>query len=595
MHAPILRSVLTALCVSSIARAQTIQDAHSALDAWQLEDALVAAQEMMLADPENPELGYLAARIQHARGHHVSAVRLVDGAKSAGIDVSRLERLVKGSADYQASMEYVETPHFRIGYLNKDRIVAHFAQDVLERAYRGIGEALEFYPAERGQKIAVEIYPNARGLAAATGLSIKAIETTGTIAVAKFHRLMIISPLATTQGYAWADTLSHEFTHLVISKKSHNSIPIWLHEGIAKYYEKRWRSSSARALGPWSEKLLADATRTGKFITFSQMHPSMALLPSQQDAALAFAQVATVIEYFNQAHGKDSVADILAHTGSGAPLERALKKRLGVGINGIEKIWKQWVRKRKFKTVPGAAPRQITLGPDDAAAREERPLENMDDVQVHNFSRLGELLQLRGHDAAAVIEYEKAFERAGLRYVTLINRLARAYSKTGARQKARTLLVDALKIHPEDADAHLMAGRLAFADGDNTAAENHFEAVKLKNPFNPEIHLAFSQLWEKKNRPEEAQRSREFLELARKPRKSNRFVAPAPNPGAARLSIVTPDWTAVRIDGGAPVPTPAWDLGVSAGEHVIEYLAGQQTKTKSIQLKPGDARVIALR
>ncbi|MEO1172321.1 MAG: tetratricopeptide repeat protein, partial [Myxococcota bacterium] len=456
-------------------------------------------------------------------------------------------------------------------------------------------KALDFYPAERGEKIAVEIYPDARGLSAATGLPLKAIATTGTIAVAKFHRLMIISPLATADGYSWGDTLAHEYCHLVISKKSRNNIPIWLHEGIAKYYEKRWSDDPGRPLSPWSESLLADATRTGKFITFAQMHPSMALLPSQKDAALAFAQVATVVEYFNRVHGEDSVANVLGSAGEGLPLEKALKKHVGGNIQGVEKTWQRWVRKRDFLTVPGAAPEKITLASDEKQAQAERPLEDMDDREVHNYSRLGELLQLRGHDAAAVVEYEKAFSRAGVRYITLVNRLARAYSKTGKANQAVKLLDEALVAHPEDSDAHLMAGRLAFAGQNYSAAEKHFDAVKLKNPFNPEIHMAFASLWEKKNRPAEAERSKEFLALARKPREQRRFEAPPPEPGEARLSIVTPDWTQVRINASAPVPAPAFDLGVPAGSHVIEYSVGGALKSTTVEVKAGENKVLALR
>ncbi|MEL6758949.1 MAG: tetratricopeptide repeat protein [Myxococcota bacterium] len=576
--------------------ATTPDEAHQLLSDWQLEDALNAAQEMLVEDPENPELWYLAARIQHARGHHVSAVRLIDAAKAEGVDVDRLEPLAKGSADYQAWMEYVETDHFRIGYLNKDRIVAHYAGPVLEAAYKGIGDALDFYPAERGEKIAVEIYPDARGLSAATGLSLQAIETTGTIAVAKFHRLMIISPLATADGYAWGDTLSHEYTHLVISKKSRNGIPIWLHEGIAKYYEKQWSKDPGRPLGPWSEKLLADATRSGEFITFEQMHPSMALLPSQKDAALAFAQVATVVEYFNKVHGRSAVADILALSGEGASLERALKKRVGAGIRGVEKTWQRWVRKREFQLVPGASPQRITLASDEAQAAEERPLESMDDREVHNFSRLGELLQLRGHHKAAVVEYEKAYTKAGVRYITLINRLARAYEKVGQRSEAIELLEDALTAHPEDSDAHLMAGRLAFATENFEAAAEHFEAVRLKNPFNPEIHAAFAKLYENRGDSDEAAQAKEFLELAKKTRERRDFEMPPPSAGEARVSLITANWEELRVDAQEPLTSPAFDLGVKAGEHVVEFTDGSgKLKSQTIELKAGDNRVVVLR
>ena len=167
----------------------------------------------------------------------------------------------------------------KIRFRDKDEIVAYYAQEVPSRLTEELVKKLDFFPSEGTEKIAVEIYPDARGLARATGLTIRQIETSGTIAVCKYHRLMIISPLAAANGYSWADTLAHEFIHLVISKKSRNTVPIWLHEGIAKYYESSWRTKPGQALSASSEKLLEKAVRDGGLITFEQMHPSMAKLP----------------------------------------------------------------------------------------------------------------------------------------------------------------------------------------------------------------------------------------------------------------------------------------------------------------------------
>ena len=88
---------------------------------------------------------------------------------------------------------------------------------------------------------------------------------------------------------------AHEFIHFVISKKSRNKVPIWLHEGIAKYYESSWRTKP-EALSASSEKLLEEAVRNGGLITFEQMHLN-AKLPSQESEALAFAEVFTMIEF----------------------------------------------------------------------------------------------------------------------------------------------------------------------------------------------------------------------------------------------------------------------------------------------------------
>src|SRR5690606_21850179 len=134
----------------------------------------------------------------------------------------------------------------------------------------------------------------ARGLANVSTLTVQEIETSGTIALCKFNRLMVTSPKALARGYSWLDTLAHELIHLVISEKSKNTVPIWLHEGLAKYSESLWRDGvPGLALDPASENLLASAVKKNDLVTFEQMHPSMAKLPSQEKTALAFAEVFT--------------------------------------------------------------------------------------------------------------------------------------------------------------------------------------------------------------------------------------------------------------------------------------------------------------
>ena len=53
------------------------------------------------------------------------------------------------------------------------------------------------------------------------------------------------------------DTPAHEFVHYYVTKVSRNTVPIWLHEGIAKFQENRWRSSPGHPLDPPQEDLLA--------------------------------------------------------------------------------------------------------------------------------------------------------------------------------------------------------------------------------------------------------------------------------------------------------------------------------------------------
>ncbi|OGR15368.1 MAG: hypothetical protein A2341_00170 [Deltaproteobacteria bacterium RIFOXYB12_FULL_58_9] len=590
-------SVAGAIVIAAPARAATdVRAVYELLNDWQLEDALAEAQALFAQAPDDPEVWIMAAHVQHQRGEHLSALSLLDAAARADETINAGYRsLVETSARLQANAESVMTPHFEIRYLNKDEIVAYYAGPILEAAYSNIGGDLDLLAAERGERILVEIYPDARGLAGATGLTVKEIETSGTIAVCKFHRLMITSPLATLNGYDWGDTLAHEFVHLLISKKSHDTIPIWLHEGIAKFYESRWKGKAGEALNPYSEKLLADAVRKNDFITYQQMHPSMALLPSQEAAALAFAEVFTTIEYLRKQFGNETIPELLVKSAERVPLEQALHDVFGMGLGTIETSWKRYLKKRPFREIAGAAPRKIRLIGNEDEAIKENPLETIDDPAVHKFARLGELLQLRGKHRAAVVEYEKAYARAGAAHATLLNRLARAYIETDRLDDAVHLVDKALAAHPNDGDAHLLAGRIRLAQNQPAKARAHFEAVRRQNPFNPEVHAALAKLYEQAGDKEAAAKATHFLELARKPRPSKDYELPSPPAGNAFVSLLSPNWGQVRINGATPIATPAWRVPVEAGELAVEILSGPSSGTlQTVMVKPGESTTMVL-
>ena len=76
------------------------------------------------------------------------------------------------------------------------------------------------------------------------------IEVSGAIGICKFNKIMLLSPRNLARGYRWTDALSHEYIHYIVVQLSHNRAPIWLHEGIAKYFESAWRLPSGGLAGP---------------------------------------------------------------------------------------------------------------------------------------------------------------------------------------------------------------------------------------------------------------------------------------------------------------------------------------------------------
>ena len=128
----------------------------------------------------------------------------------------------------------------------------------------------------------LKFFPDAESFCTISTLTKEEIETSGTVAICLFNRVIITSPRLQPRGYQWLDTLTHEYVHYVIMKKTYNRVPIWLHEGIAKYEEKRWLENITPKLPVSLESLMAEAVEKDYFITFEQMHPSLAKLKREK-------------------------------------------------------------------------------------------------------------------------------------------------------------------------------------------------------------------------------------------------------------------------------------------------------------------------
>jgi Tfp pilus assembly protein PilF len=519
---------------SSVAAAQGL------LEAWQLEAATRQTNALLEAGPSSRAARGLAAAVLHQHGCHQDANRLLADLPDAVWPDSSVRERIRGSAAYAPFFAERLTPHFSIRYLDKDRITATYAEAVLEAAYQNIGTDLQFFPAAEKTPIAVEIYPDAAGLSAASGLRRSEIATSGTIAICKYHRLMITSPLALYDGYPWADTLAHELTHLIIAKKSANAAPVWLHEGIAKFLETRWHGATA-SLTPYSANLLHDALVHQSFIPYAKMHPSMALLPSQDAAALAFAEVFTTVDYVVERGGRSSLASLLDQLRDGANMDAALNAVLGSklgGLQGLEAAWKKWLKTRPFTPHPEAMPRTLRLrdaaappGASDSLLNRRAAGLTKAQQAVADASRLGELLELRGHPEAAWVQYAGALRLAQTPQPTLLWHAARLLVGLKQPQQAQELLRQLLAAQPEHSDANLLAGELALAGKNKQAARPFLEAARLSNPYNPALHAALRTLYsDSPGQAAAVRQEAEFADLCASPRPKLDVEAAAADP-----------------------------------------------------------------
>lgn len=521
--------------------------AEEALSAWDMPKARALAESLRADFPGDPRVTHLLGRVRLNEGDYDGAIQLLaeagDSERKGGyLDVARETKRI--TAGYLQQ----ESEHFVFRYpAGKDEILVPYALETLEDAYARIGGIVGYQPT--GAKILVEVVADAEELSKVSTLSIEAIKTTGTIAICKFNKLMITSPKALLRGYEWRDTLAHEYTHLIITKKSRNNAPIWLHEGMAKFLETAWRGDPGHALELPSQSLLRDAVRSGKLIPFEKMHPSIALLPTARDAALAFAEVFAAIEYL---HGRDaqSISEIVSFLGRGVSDRDAVAKVYGKPFAVFEQAWRGWLQQRPYPKESASVEllkKRFTEdeGPEAAAAKKEPEKKNayrdltelsefreIRDPQARRAAHLGELLRARGKFAAAAAKYEEAVTRAGAQFPSLSNKYALALLELQENAKAEEVLEATREFFPSDAFTNLNLARVMMQLGRVRDAEPFLDTAVSVNPFDPEVHgrlLAVA-----KEKGDEA--------LARRAAKALALLTGASQAGTAQ---------------GAPAPMPA--------------------------------------
>lgn len=617
-HALFISAVLLALPARADSVAAQLEEVDDLLSEWRIHEAATLAEKLYANLPDVPAVQAMAGRVKFYQSDYAGAVKLLEKAASAfkGADDRSANAALQGgflelartTRDLTADFRAVESEHFSFRTRpGKNEILAPYALETLEAAYENVGSDFQWKPKER---IVVEVFDSASELASVSTLTEKEIETSGTIAICKFNRLVITSPRALLRGYSWQDTLAHEYIHLVISQKSHNTVGIWLHEGLAKYSESRWQGPAGEGLGLWQESLLSKAVKEDKLITFEQMHPSMAKLPSQKDAALAFAEVFTVVEYLHKGgpacHGKNgcppgaltgySVTNALIdRLRQGESDEHALAAVLGASFDSFKREWLKYLRARPNKSVPAAAPQKLQFKKGKQLDDDDRNNDIDEGVgpEVKRFARLGNLLRRAGRPRAAAMEYERAVARAGLTAPMLHNRLASAYLESGDDSKALATLKSVEHTFPEFAQTHIQLGRIHYKRGQWDEARKSYLMANRQNPFNPEIHAALADISMRLNDSAAAEvEKRAFLKLNRTEEQERRKAKDAPPASdMAVLSLETRPWAQLIIDDeDQGLMTPVVELPIKAGKHTlrIKNPALAVDREIPVELKPGE-------
>jgi hypothetical protein len=402
-------------------------------------------------DPQKPLVGLLLGKLALTTGDCDAAAHFLGNEQVQKLpDVGALLTVARGCARAMAGTVVVEdAAHGVIVRLQDDadraivpligEVIAK-QRDVLER---DLGVKMPI-PAR------VDVVRDQFSLGAMTGLPHKAAQTTGTVAIAKFGRVIVVSPRAPELGYALMDTVAHEYTHLALARGTLDGAPLWLQEGVAKREETRWRPAA-----PTDEAIPADAVAAaglaqGLGRPLDGIGPSVALLPSAREAMVVYAEVQSFVRFLagDRVGAKGAPTDsamlprLVKAYSEGLDTDAALKKVSGRDLKEWNAIWRPWVA-TQGKPLPasvgldpkhGAAPHGASAGA--AGANPEKQARAL---------RLGELLLGRDHAKAARVELDP-LAPLGLDDALVGARVALARLRAGDLAGARAALVDPVKL-----------------------------------------------------------------------------------------------------------------------------------------------------
>jgi hypothetical protein len=266
-------------------------------------------------------------------------------------------------------------------------------------------------------------------------------------------------------------------THLAISMQSRDRAPLWLHEGVARRQETRWREVGPFDDRPTPESVVVRGMELKLDIPLDKLGPSIAMLPSADAAMVAFAEVTSFIRFFVETAGEGALPKLLVALRSARSADDALKQVSGETLAQWDVKWRAGLARRPREPL---SPLYGLGGGSPSGLGDTR-----------ERARLGELLLGRGRPAEALLEIDKIPESLlsdpSLRYLR-----ARVLEAKGDRPAAEAVVDDPRSWIASFGPCWAVRGRLAREAGDGPRAEASVAEAVAHDPLHVESACATS-------------------------------------------------------------------------------------------------------
>lgn len=431
---------------------KALADAITEMDVTRARQLAEQYQHALLTVEQNQRLALERARLSLYVGDCDSAEAILGSLPQEDEQVGSLASVAKECAGAVAAARVVEDAERGIWLRLQDADDEPLAPYIAEVAHRAREAVRVDLGVELPRPLRIDVVRDLFSLSAVSGLPLEAAETTGTVAVARWGRVTLLSPRASRHGYPWEDTMAHEIVHLALSRATRDYAPLWLQEGVAKRQEQRWRTPRPFDDSDSHDGIARRALETGNSVGVNKLGPSIAMLPSADLASIAFSEVTSFIDYWIAENGRAAFRLLLAELRllEERDPEAALRAVSGYGLGDWIRRWQTWLlqqdRAAEAAAEPGTAP------------------------DMRNV-KLGDLLMRGQHFRAAADRFATALEPAP-RVAALRFRASEAELAAGDAEAAKARLGAAADVDAPHAGWFALSGRFASEAGDIEGAKS---------------------------------------------------------------------------------------------------------------------------
>ena len=308
--------------------------AVEAIDAGDLEHAIELLEQCLEARPDEETFRVNLSRALVRRANDTYSLAgadpdlaIDDLARAIELDPSdeQLQELLdrwRRQRELEADFAGYESAHFSLSYDGERDDLLHGTQDVvdvLERAYSDLWLATGHDPVlEQGRRVRIVLYRR-ENFHEATGLG----HWAGGVYDGSIR--LPIGDLEAERAI-WTRTLRHELTHAFVASLGGSTVPGWLNEGFAQWFEGEREFQLARA----RERVDHDA-----LFGLDDLGGSLARLGEAESIARAYAQSLLLVDHLERFYGERLLGAMIAACGEGSSPQELFLERRGFELDRV--------------------------------------------------------------------------------------------------------------------------------------------------------------------------------------------------------------------------------------------------------------------